>query len=64
MSLITSLYRGGFLTGHRTYIFAGAGIVSAAAAYLVGDQNIFETLATVFPLAAIYFLRKGLSDGK
>jgi hypothetical protein len=64
MKFLQALYRGGMLAGHRTSIVAGAGIISAAASYLVGDTNILEAANSAFPLAAIYFLRKGLKDGK
>ena len=61
---LNQVYNGGALTGHRTYIVAGIGILSAVGAYLTGEANILETLSSVFPLAAIYYLRKGLTDGK
>lgn len=50
--------KGGFLAGHRTYIMSGVGIMSAIAAYLVGDSDIFITLQSIFTLGGIYFLRK------
>ena len=49
---------GGLLSGHRTYIISGVGILSAIAAYLVGDSDIFVALQSVFTLGSIYFLRK------
>ena len=49
---------GGFLSGHRTYIISGIGILSAVGAYLVGDTDIFTMLQSVFTLGGIYFLRK------
>jgi len=52
------------LAGHRTYIVAGVGILSAIGTYLAGDSNIIDTFASIFPLAAIYFLRKGIDNGK
>ena len=64
MSFIQNIYNGGMMAGHRTYIVAGAGILSAIGTYLIGDANMLETLQCIFPLAAIYFLRKGLNDGK
>jgi hypothetical protein len=64
MSTITNIYRGGQMAGKRTYIVSGIGILSCIASYLVGDSNIMETMNNIFPLAAIYFLRKGLKDGK
>lgn len=50
------------LVGRRTYIIAGVGIISSVGAYLVGDANILETANSIFPLAAIYYLRKGVHD--
>ena len=49
---------GGHLSGYRTYIISAAGIISAVAAYLVGDTDVFTMLQTVFTLGGIYFLRK------
>lgn len=49
---------GGFLSGHRTYIISGIGILSAIGAYLVGDSDVFTMLQSVFTLGGIYFLRK------
>lgn len=50
--------KGGFLSGHRTYIISGVGIISAIGAYLVGDMDAFDMLQAVFTLGGIYFLRK------
>ena len=58
---MNKLLTGGFLAGRRTYIISGAGILSAIAAYLVGDIDIFGTLQTVFTLGGIYFLRRGIN---
>jgi hypothetical protein len=55
---LKNLIGGGFLSGHRTYIMSGVGILSAICAYLVGDTDIFLTLQTIFTLGGIYFLRK------
>lgn len=52
------IIKGGYLSGYRTYIISGAGIISAIAAYLVGDTDVFAMLQTVFTLGGIYFLRK------
>lgn len=52
------IIKGGYLSGYRTYIISGVGILSALAAYLVGDTDIFTMLQTVFTLGGIYFLRK------
>ena len=64
MGITGDIYRGGFLIGKRTYLAAGAGILSAVSMYLAGDSNLLETLNAIFPLAAIYYLRKGITDEK
>ncbi len=63
------IIKGGFLSGHRTYILSGIGIISAIGAYLVGDTDIFTMLQAIFTLGGIYFLRKsnetkGKENGK
>jgi len=55
---MNKIINGGFLSGKRTYIVSGIGILSAIGAYLVGDTNVFGMLQTVFTLGGIYFLRK------
>lgn len=55
---MNKIIKGGFLSGHRTYILSGIGILSAIGAYLVGDTDIFTMLQAVFTLGGIYFLRK------
>ncbi|MDR0967723.1 MAG: hypothetical protein LBL75_02740 [Rickettsiales bacterium] len=55
---IQKIVLGGWCAGHRTYIISGVGIISAIAAYLVGDENLFTMMNSVFTLAGIYFLRK------
>ncbi len=55
---MSKFIKGGFLSGYRTYIISGIGILSALAAYLVGDTDIFTMLQAVFTLGGIYFLRK------
>ncbi|MBR4891573.1 MAG: hypothetical protein IKZ34_00110 [Alphaproteobacteria bacterium] len=55
---MNKIISGGHLSGYRTYIISATGILSAVAAYLVGDTDIFTMLQTVFTLGGIYFLRK------
>lgn len=55
---IQKIIHGGALAGHRTYILSGVGILSAIAAYLIGDSDLFATLQSIFTLGGIYFLRK------
>lgn len=55
---MNKVFKGGFLSGYRTYIISGAGIISAVAAYLVGDTDIFIMMQSIFTLGGIFFLRK------
>jgi hypothetical protein len=55
---MNNIVKGGFLSGYRTYIISATGILSAVAAYLVGDTDIFTMLQAIFTLAGIYFLRR------
>jgi len=60
--------KGGYLSGRKTYVISTVGIISAVGAYLVGDQDIFSMLQTVFVLGGIYFLKqesstKGKNNG-
>ena len=56
------IFKGGWCPGHRTYIISAAGIISAIAAYIVGDIDIFITMQTVFTLGSIYFVRKKMDE--
>ncbi len=56
--MANKIIKGGYLSGYRTYIISGAGIISAIAAYLVGDSDIFTMLQAIFTLGGIYFLRR------
>lgn len=53
---------GGFLSGHRTYIISGIGILSAIGGYLVGDTDVFTMSQAIFTLGGIYFLRKSTEN--
>lgn len=62
------IINGGYLQNRKTYVISSVGIVSAIGAYLVGDQDLFTMLQTVFTLGGIYFLKqesstKGKSNG-
>ena len=61
--------KGGYLAGRKTDVVSGVGIISAIGAYLIGEQDIFTVLQTIFTLGGIYFLKqesstKGKDDGK
>lgn len=65
---MNKIMNGGYLSGRKTYVISAVGIVSAIGAYLIGDQDLFTMLQTVFTLGGIYFLKqesstKGKSDG-
>lgn len=49
---------GGYLKNRKTYVVSTVGIVSAVGAYLIGDEDIFTMLQTVFTLSGIYFLKQ------
>ena len=49
---------GGYLKNRKTYVVSTVGIMSAVGAYLIGDEDIFTMLQTVFTLSGIYFLKQ------
>ncbi len=54
------IINGGMLKGKKTYITTTIGILTAVGAYLIGEMDLVNLLQTVFPLAGILFMRKGL----
>ena len=65
---MNKIITGGYLTGRKTYVISTVGIVSALGAYLIGEQDIFSVLQTIFTLGSIYFLKqesstKGKNNG-
>ena len=65
---MNKIINGGYLKGRKTYVVSGIGIMSAIGAYLIGDQDLFTMLQTIFTLGGIYFLKqesstKGKSNG-
>ena len=65
---MSKIISGGYLSGRKTYVISAVGIVSAIGAYLIGDQDLFTMLQTVFTLGGIYFLKqesstKGKNNG-
>ena len=57
-----SLVHGGMLADKKTCIMSIVGILSAVAAYVVGDSDIFVMLQAIFTIGGIYFMKK--SDNK
>ncbi len=55
---MNKIINGGYLKNKKTYVVSGVGIVSAIGAYLVGDEDVFGMLQTIFTLGGIYFLRQ------
>ena len=55
---MNKIINGGYLSGRKTYVISGIGIVSAIGAYLVGDEDVFTMMQTIFTLAGIYFLKQ------
>jgi len=46
--------------GYKTYITAGVAVVSAVAAYLVGDADLMQTANLVFTALLAAFVRNGI----
>lgn len=57
-----NLVNGGMLADKKTYIMSTVGILSAVAAYVVGDSDVFVMLQAIFTIGGIYFMKK--SDNK
>ena len=58
-----SFLRGGMLADRRTYVLSVSGLLSAVAAYLVGDADVFATLQAIITIGGIYFMRKQNNQG-
>ena len=56
--------RGGMLSGKRTYIMFGAGVLSAVASYLVGDTDVFVMCQAFLTLVGMYFIHKSDNTNK
>jgi hypothetical protein len=55
---MNKIINGGYLKDKKTYIVSSIGIVSAIGAYLIGDEDVFTMLQTIFTLSGIYFLKQ------
>lgn len=55
---MNKIINGGYLKNRKTYVVSTVGILSAIGAYLIGDEDIFTMLQTVFTLSGIYFLKQ------
>ena len=66
---MNKIIKGGYLKNRKTYVVSSVGIISAIGAYLIGDEDIFTMMQTIFTLGGIYFLKqetstKGKDNGK
>jgi len=62
---MNKIINGGYLKNRKTYVVSTVGIVAAVGAYLIGDEDIFTMLQTVFTLSGIYFLKQeSVTKGK
>ena len=48
------------LAGYKTYITAGVAVISAVAAFLVGDADGMQTANLVFTALLAAFVRNGI----
>jgi len=55
---MNKIIKGGYLKGKKTYVVSTVGIISAIGAYLIGDEDIFTMMQTIFMLGGIYFLKQ------
>jgi hypothetical protein len=46
--------------GYKTYITAGVAVISAVAAYLVGEADLAQTANLVFTALLAAFVRNGI----
>lgn len=56
-----SILNGGLLSGKKTYVTALVGLVSAVAAYLVGDLSLAALVEIMFPLLGVVFLKREMT---
>ena len=58
---MNKIIKGGYLKDKKTYVVSSVGIMSAIGAYLIGDEDIFTMMQTIFMLGGIYFLKQETS---
>ena len=49
---------GGFFANRKIQIMTGVGIISAVAAYLVGDSDLFAMIQALITVGGVYMLHK------
>ena len=58
---MNKIIKGGYLKDKKTYVVSSVGIISAIGAYLIGDEDVFTMMQTIFMLGGIYFLKQETS---
>lgn len=58
---MADIINGGFLSGKKTFITAGVGVIGALAAYLTGDASIIEAFQTIIVSLSAAGLRAGIA---
>ena len=59
---MNKIIKGGYLAGRKTYVISAVGVMSAIGAYLIGEEDVFTMLQTIFTLGGIYFLKQETSN--
>ena len=55
---MSKFLKGGFFVNRKTQIMTGVGIISAVAAYLVGDSDLFAMIQALIAVGGVYMLHK------
>ena len=55
---MSKFIKGGLFANRKTQIMTGVGIMSAVAAYLVGDSDLFAMIQALIAVGGIYMLHK------
>ncbi|MBR1380283.1 MAG: hypothetical protein IJ560_01705 [Alphaproteobacteria bacterium] len=55
---MNKIFSGGFFANSRTRIMSAIGIISAIAAYMVGDSDLFAMCGALFTIGGIYFMQQ------
>lgn len=55
---MSKFINGGFFANRKTQIMTIVGIISAVAAYLVGDSDLFAMIQALLAVGGIYVLHK------
>jgi hypothetical protein len=55
---MSTFIRGGFFANRKTQIMTVVGIMSAVAAYLVGDSDLFAMIQALIAVGGVYMFHK------